>query len=93
MELAVPFDTPHDAALAVRGCARSVGVDLFLLPYQPLNNEAPWWLSPRSENPGYRYGTSTLARNARGVLVRSDPPKVTRAVAWMAEAVASNEVS
>jgi hypothetical protein len=59
----VPFDTPHDAALAVRGCARSVGVDLFLLPYQPLNNEAPWWLSPRSENPGYRYGKAIFTKD------------------------------
>lgn len=63
MELAVPFHTPHDAAFAVRGCARSAGVDLFLLPYQPLNDQAPWWLSPNSENPGYRSGKALFMKD------------------------------
>ena len=63
MTLLIPFSAPHDAASAVRHEAQGRGMDLHLLPYQPLNPEAPWWLSPASENPGYRYGKVIFTRD------------------------------
>jgi hypothetical protein len=34
-----------------------------MLPYQPKNSEAPWWLSPTSDNPGYRHGKVIFTRD------------------------------
>jgi hypothetical protein len=63
MALVIPFSTPHDAARAVREETQAAGVDLHLLPYQPMNPEAPWWLSPGRENPGYRHGKAIFTRD------------------------------
>ncbi|MGH2361890.1 MAG: hypothetical protein ACRDGM_15295 [bacterium] len=63
MALLIPFSAPHDAASAVRKEAQASGVHLSLLPYQPLNPDAPWWLSPETQNPGYRYGKAIFTRD------------------------------
>ena len=63
MNLVTSFSTPHDAVAAVRDEARSSRLDLYLLPYQPMNPDAPWWISPGNENPGYRYGKAIFARD------------------------------
>jgi len=53
-----PFRTTREAANALAEEAKQTTVELVRLPFNRFDevDETTWWLSPRADNPAYKYG-------------------------------------